>query len=210
MTDGRPHPHRRKVTRGYVGGLIAATIAVAIALLIAGWGGISFFSGGQPVSSAGVSVFAGELIVLFAIIMLGWGLWRQALVLLRGRQSPPWANILVLTFGAYFIWCVGGLIAGLSIEETWLSPFALAMAVAWGLCSLLFWAVLARRVYTDRPVPKWPWERSGKDELGPDWITPDQWASGRGSAGGAETDDDNRDGYDGDDDDRGNNGGRER
>ncbi len=193
MTNGRPHPQRRKVTRGYVGGLIAATVAVAVALLVSSWGGISLLAESEPVSSAGVSAVASELIILVAVVMLIWGLWRQAIVLLKGRQSPPWAHILVLAFGAYFVWCLGGLIAGLTIDETWLSPYALALGLAWGLCSLIFWAVLARRVYTDRPVPKWPWERSGEDALGPDWITPEDWASGRGGRDGADDDDEGDD-----------------
>src|SRR5690606_33613901 len=95
----------------------------------------------------------------------------------------------VIAVGAYLLWCLGGAIAGLRIEDTWLSPFALALAGCWALCSLAFWGVLARRVYTDRPVPRWPWERSGKDALGPDWITPEEW-TGPGEDPDGTTDDD--------------------
>ncbi|WP_244301297.1 hypothetical protein [Leucobacter insecticola] len=50
------------------------------------------------------------------------------------------------------------------IDETWLSPFAAVLAPIWAVAALLFWAILARRVYTDRPTPKWPWERAEGDE----------------------------------------------
>lgn len=172
MTDAS----RRGVTRGYVGGLIAATTVLAVALLVAAWGGIGYFTGLVPISTPGVWVLAGEFIVGIALVLLIWGLWAQALVLLRGRRGPSWAHVLVLAVGAYLIWCLGGLLAGLSIEETWLSPFAGSLAACWAVCSIGFWAVLARRVYTDRPVPKWPWEKRG--EPGPDWRDVDGPDSG--------------------------------
>lgn len=164
-------PTRRGVTRGYVAGLIAAVAVLAVALVVMSWGGISFFSGRSPVETPGVWVLAAEAIVFLALVMLCWGLWLQALVLLRGRRTPPWAHTLVLGAGAYLLWCFGGILAGLSIDETWLSPYALVLVVAWILCSLAFWAVLARRVYTDKPVPQWPWERRGEE--GPDWVRPE-------------------------------------
>ncbi|MCB1273094.1 MAG: hypothetical protein KDB25_01670 [Leucobacter sp.] len=169
MSGGGPGERRRGVTRGYVVGLLVATVIVAVALVVATWGLLGMAIDREPVSTPGVSLPAAEVIVLFALVALAAGLWNQALVLLRGRRRPPWAHIVVLGFGAYFVWCLGGLIAGLSIEDTWLSPFALALGLIWALCSLLFWAVLARRVYTERGVPQWPWERRGDDE-GPDWI----------------------------------------
>ncbi|XPP27841.1 MAG: hypothetical protein ACNYNX_06580 [Leucobacter sp.] len=168
MTDAS----RRGVTRGYVGGLIAAATVLALALVIASWGGIGYFTGLAPVSTPGVWVLAGEVIVGVALAALVWGLWSQALVLLRGRSGPPWAHTLVLAVGGYLIWCLGGLLAGLGIEETWLSPFAVALGLCWGVCSLAFWAVLARRVYTARPVPRWPWERRG--ESGPNGAGPQE------------------------------------
>lgn len=175
MTDGRPHESRRGVTRGYVGGLIAASIAVAVAILIAGWGGLSLASGRPPISTPGIGIAAGEAIILVAVAILAWGLWRQAIVLLRGRRNPPWAHTIAVAVGAYLVWCLGGILVGLRIEDTWLSPFALILTLCWALCSLAFWAVLARRVYTDRPVPRWPWERRGEGAPGPDWITPEDW-----------------------------------
>lgn len=168
MSEGRPHD-RRGVTRGYVVGLVAATTIVAVALVVAVWGLLGLAVGREPVTTPALGIAAAELIVGAAVVLLAVGLWKQALVLLRGRRTPPWAHTLVLGFGAYFVWCLGGVLAGMSIEDTWLSPFALALALIWALCSLLFWAVLARRVYTERGVPKWPWERRGEDE-GPDWT----------------------------------------
>jgi len=170
VTDGRPHEQRRGVTRGYVGGLIAAITALAVAVIIASWGMISYLGGVEPITSAGVSAMAGEILVAGAIILLVIGLWRQAVVLLRGRRTPPWAHTIVIAFGAYLIWSLGGLGFGLGISETWLSPFAFVLLVVWLLASLAFWSVLARRVFTDRPVPTWPWEKRDGDDPGPDWA----------------------------------------
>lgn len=188
-------PTRRGVTRGYVGGLIAAVAVVAVALVIASWGVISVLADRSPVQTEGVSMLAAELIIALALAALCWGLWLQALVLLRGRRTPPWAHTIVLGVGAYLLWCLGGMIAGLSVDETWLSPYALALALAWAACSLAFWAVLARRVYTNRPVPQWPWERRG--EPGPDWVRPEDFGRGHdpdqyGDDGGARDPDSRR------------------
>jgi hypothetical protein len=172
-------PSRRGVTRAYVGGLIAAVSVLAVALVIASWGGIGYFTGLEPVMTPGVWVLAAGGLIVLALALLVWGLWSQALALLRGRRTPPLAHTLVLGAGAYLLWCLGGMLAGLGIEETWLSPFALALALVWALCSLVFWAVLVRRVYTDRPVPRWPWE--GRDE-GPDWAGPGGGPRDPGSA----------------------------
>lgn len=186
MTDGRPHESRRGVTRGYVGGLIAASVAVAVAILVAGWGGLAWALGRGPVRTYGIGISASEVIVFVAVLLLVWGLWRQAIVLLKGRRTPSWAHVIVIGVGGYLIWCLGGMLVGLGIDETWLSPFALVLVLCWMLCSIAFWGVLARRVYTDRPVPKWPWERREEDALGPDWITPEEWR--RGGSGRDESD----------------------
>lgn len=161
MTDAS----RRRVTRGYVGGLIAAVAIFAAALVVAGWGGLTYFTGVMPVETEGIWVLAAEAIVLIGLGGLAWGLWAQALVLLRGKRTPSWPHIIVLAAGMYVLWCVAASLWGMALEETWLSPFALVLAVVWAIASLVFWAILARRVYTDRPVPKWPWEKPGE---GPD------------------------------------------
>lgn len=173
MTDGP----RRGVTRGYVGGLVFAVVLVAVSLLVAAWGGIALITDSGPISTPGIGLGLAALIVLFALAVLAWGLWQQCLLLLRGLRTPPWTHGLSLGVGGYLIWCLGGLLGGLSIEETWLSAYALALGVVWALSSLLCWAVLARRVYTDRPTPQWPWEKRG--EAGPDWVDGDNPWTGR-------------------------------
>lgn len=160
MTSGSRHG----VTRGYVGGLILAAVTVAIALLVATWGVLSLSSGLEPVSSDAVPRWAAPILVVAAVLALGAVLWQQALILLRGQRAPAWGLIIAAALGAYLVWCLGGILAGMSIDETWVSPFAAALIPIWGIAALLFWAVLARRVYTDRATPKWPWERTEEDE----------------------------------------------
>ncbi len=181
---------RRDVTRGYVGGLILAAVIVAAALLIATWGLLALTLQRDPVSSDGVPRWVAPILVLVVLALLGGAMWQQALVLLRGRKTPAWGLLVAIAGGAYLLWCLGGALAGLSLDETWVSPFAATLAPVCALAFLLFWAVLARRVYTDRPVPKWPWERRGED--GPDWAIGDEepWRDGpRGSDGGGDPED---------------------
>lgn len=159
MTDGP----RRGVTRGYVGGLIVAAAIVATALTVASWGTIALASGRDPVSSE-VSPALAPLLLVAALAMLCIGLWRQALALLRGRRAVSWGAVVSLAGGAYLVWCIGGALGGLSIDETWVSPFAAVLAPIWAASALLFWSVLARRVYTDRPAPRWPWEHDEDGE----------------------------------------------
>ncbi|WP_336991130.1 hypothetical protein [Leucobacter sp. VD1] len=160
MTDGS----RRGVTRGYVAGLVLAAAIVAAALLIAAWGLLALMLQRDPVSSDGVPLWAAPLLLMLGLVLLAAALWQQALVLLRGRRGPAWGVIVAAAGGVYLLWCLGGVIAGLSVDETWVSPFAGALPLIWAVASLLFWAVLARRVYTKRPAPRWPWERAGEDE----------------------------------------------
>lgn len=160
MTDGA----RRGVTRGYVHGLIAATLVVTSALVLASWGGIGLLVAHGPVTTDEVPLWFGVITIVFALALLAVVLWRHAITLLKGRKMPDWGAVVVAAGLAYLVWCLSGVIAGLSLDETWLSPFAAVLAPIWALGVLLFWAVLARRVYTDRPTPKWPWERSEEDE----------------------------------------------
>lgn len=159
MTQGAP----RRVTRGYAVTLVIAACMVAVALLVASWGALTLFSGRDPVTSR-VGFWVAPLIVVLALAALGAGLWQQTLVLLRGRRRPLWSLLVTLGGGAYLLWCLLGMALGMSISDTWLSPFAAVLPIIWALVTLLFWAVLARRVYTDRPTPSWPWEKqSGGD-----------------------------------------------
>ncbi|MBL3698703.1 hypothetical protein [Leucobacter luti] len=155
---------RRGVTRGYVGALITAAVIVATALLVAAWGGLALLLDTDPVETASVPRWAAPVILLAGLGVLAWSLWRQAITLLRGRRAPSWGSMCTVAIGVYLLWGLAGILAGMSIDETWFSPFAVSLPVIWAVVSVLFWAVLARRVYTDRPPPRWPWERAEEDE----------------------------------------------
>lgn len=152
----------QRVTRGYALALIAADAILAIALLVAGWGALSLWLDRSPVTSE-VSRAAGPLIVLAAVAVLVVALWYQTLEILRGSK-PAWALLIVVPGAAYLVWSLGGFAAGMGFDETWFSPFALLLALIWAIALGLFWAVFMRRVYTDRGVPKWPWERNNEDD----------------------------------------------
>lgn len=155
---------RRGVTRGYVVGLIAAAATLAVAFVVAVWGMLGLLLERDPIVTPDVPAWVAPVLVFVALGLLVWGLWIQAIALLRGRRSPLWGNIIALSFGAYLVWAIGGSLGGMSLSETWVSPFALSLVMIGVVTSLLFWAVLARRVYTDRPAPTWPWERAEGDE----------------------------------------------
>lgn len=155
---------RRGVTRGYVGALILATVIAATALVVAGWGLMALLSGRDPVSTESVPRWVGPALVVVALAILAISLWVQALALLRGLRSPAWGRIFVAAMSAYLLWCALGVLAGMSIDETWVSPFAALLPAIWALSAIAFWALLARRVYTDRPPPRWPWERAEDTE----------------------------------------------
>lgn len=164
-------PRRRGVTRGYVAGLVGAAVIVGWALMLLAWSALTLFGDLEVVSTPDVNLAFSPLMVLFLLVILAWSLWSQGIVLLRGRQSPAWTHILLVSVGSYLLWCLLGVLVGMSIQDTWISPYAITLALAWALASIVFWALLARRVYTERPTPKWPWER--KDDLGPDWANTD-------------------------------------
>lgn len=155
---------RRGVTRSYVLGLLGACVTVAGACVVAAWGMIGFFFKRQPIDTPDIPVWVGVLIVALGLILLALLLWHHALVLLRGRLGPKWSVVIGAGAGMYLLWGVLGMLFGLSVTETWQSPFAVSTAVIWAFDVLLFWALLARRVYTDLPTPQWPWER--KEEEG--------------------------------------------
>ncbi len=165
---------RRGVTRGYVGGLIFAIVVCSVAVVVASWGVLSLAVGRQPVETPDVPAGVAPVLLLGALVLLAWGLWRQSLQLLRGHRELPWASLIGLGVGAYLVWSLGGIAFGFLITDTWLSPFAGLLVPIWAIAAVLCWAVLARRVYTDKPTPQWPWERRG--EPGPDWSADeDPW-----------------------------------
>lgn len=158
----------RGVTRGYLAGLIFAVVVSAFSLLLLCWALISLITGGVLISTPDVGIGGAAVMTLLCIGGLVWGLWSQSLVLLRGRRSLSLPHLLSTVFGCYLLWCVLGVALGLRIADTWLSPYALALACCWLLAGLLCWALLARRRFTELSTPQWPWERRG--EPGPDWV----------------------------------------
>ena len=165
MTDS----HRRGVTRGYVRGLISAVVIVAFSIMLAAWSFIALATDGGPVSTPGISYGATVLPVLSCLVLLTGVLWSQSILLLRGRRSLSLTHLLLASIGGYLIWCLLGMAVGLSLHDTWLSPYSLSLAIALALAVLIAWSLLLRRVYTDRPAPQWPWEKRGEQE-GPDWA----------------------------------------
>lgn len=155
---------RRRVTRAYVVALIAATLIFAAALVVVTWGTLGLYLGREPVETVGVALWFGILTIGAGLALLGWLLWHQAVSLLRGNSKPAWRFVIFAMAGSYLIWCLVGTLMGLSINETWLSPFAGVLAPVWGIVTLVFWGVLARRIYTDRPPPRWPWEKREERE----------------------------------------------
>lgn len=151
---------RRGVTRGYVGALIMAATIVAAALLIAAWGILTLALGRDPVFTPDIPRAVAPALVFLGLALLAFSLWQQSLILLRGRRGPSWAHLIGVAGGVYLLWCGGGFLVGMGVEETLLSPFSAALPVIWLVVGLLYWAVLMRRVYTDRPPPRWPWERA--------------------------------------------------
>lgn len=155
-----------KITKGYATGLIAAICIFVAALLIAGWGLIGLYMGEEPVSST-VSTMTAPALVAISLLLLAWVMWLQTVSLIKGAK-PAWSLAIVVAGAAYLVWSFGGLIAGLSIQETWLSPFALVMAVLWPLGLFLFWLLLWRKLYSGKGTPKWPWEdREEEERRGP-------------------------------------------
>jgi hypothetical protein len=152
---------RRGVTRSYVGGLMSAALVAALAGLVASWGLLTWGMGRDPLVSADAPFWVAPLIIFVALTLLAAALWQQALILLRGKSGPAWEWMVTVALGAYLLWCLACWGFGFSVEDTWLSPFAALLAAVWGLSSLAFWVVLVRRVYTDRPTPRWPWEGEG-------------------------------------------------
>lgn len=153
----------RRVTRGYVWTLIAGSLVVAVALIVAAWGILAYATSSDPIRSPHIARWTAPALIVLALAGLAWLLWQQALALLRGRRAPRWSLFIVAIFGSFLIWCLGGMASGMAIDETWGSPFAWAIGLAWGVSFLLYWAVLQREIYTDRPMPRWPWE-TGEDD----------------------------------------------
>lgn len=160
----------RKPTRAYVRGLIGATLILAVALVVMSWGGLGLALDREPVESEGTPLWLGIVAIGSGLVLLGVLLWRQTIATLRGNSAPLWGVVLGAGVGSYLIWCVYGVIAGLTVDETWLSPFGVVLAPIWAISVLVFWGVLVRHVYTDMPTPQWPWEKRQAEE----WAAEDR------------------------------------
>lgn len=196
-----PEP-RHRVTRGYVGMLIFAVVTVAVALTVAAWGVLALALEADPVTTTDRPRWAGPLAIVLALVLLAWTLWRQAITMLRGRRAPSWGYWILAAGGAYTVWGLLGSAVGLPTAETWGSPFALLLMPIWIVASLGFWALLVRRLFTDRGRPRWPWEKD--DDIGPDWVNYglDPWHEGPAGSQGGTSDDDASTPSDDDGDDR--------
>lgn len=151
-----------KITKAYARGLIAAIIIFVVSLQILFWGLISLFLDTSPVTTD-VSNFTAPALIIVLIAFLAWIMWLQTLQLLRGSK-PTWSYAIIVSGVAYLVWSGGGMLAGLSIEETWLSVYAFSLAVIWPIGLILFWLFLYRKLYSGKDVPQWPWEAGDEEE----------------------------------------------
>lgn len=159
---GSPSPDRlpqsRKVTRSFVLGLAAFVAFLGLALLVAAWGLLALATHQKPVRT-NLPFEVAPIIVAGAVLVLYWMLWLEALRILRGRASAAWKYSFLAALAGYLIWAIFGAIAGMTVQETWRSPFALLLAAAWFVSVHVFWLILVRQVYTTRTRPLWPWEK---------------------------------------------------
>lgn len=155
MTTPQP---RRKVTRAFVLTLAVFTTVLALSLVIAAWGLEALATGSKPIESD-LPFIVAPIMFLPEIALLFFLLWRVAIAMLRGRSGPPWTYMVLVGLAAYLIWAVLGTVFGFSLRDAWLSVYVLSLVLAWMLGVFIFWVLLARQVFTDRPAPMWPWER---------------------------------------------------
>ena len=154
---------RRKVTRAFVLTLAAFTTVLGISMVIAAWGLEALLTNSKPVE-ADLPFFVAPVIFLPEIALLFFLLWRAALATLRGHSGPPWTQMLLVGLGAYLIWAVLGSLSGFSLRDAWMSVYVLSLVIIWMLSVFIFWILLARQVYTERPTPSWPWEQREQRE----------------------------------------------
>lgn len=160
MTSPLP---RRKVTRAFVLTLAAFTTVFGISLVIAVWGLEALLTNSKPIE-ADLPFFVAPVMFLPEIGLLFFMLWRAALVTLRGRSGPPWTQMLLVGLSAYFIWAILGSLLGFSLRDAWLSVYVVSLVLIWMFSAFVFWMLLARQVFTERPAPMWPWEERERRE----------------------------------------------
>lgn len=158
-----PPEHQRRVTRTFVLALAGFVTLFALALLVASWGLLSFALGTKPVESD-LPFQTTPLVISLAVLELFWLLWRFALTILRGTAMNPWLFALITATLAYLTFGTLEVLAGLSPREAFLTVYPFTLFLAWFVAVPLFFVLLTRQVYTNRPAPMWPWERREREE----------------------------------------------
>lgn len=151
---------RRGVTRGQTWVILAGVVVAAVATVITSWAFLSLFGDLSPVATAGIAPAIGPGIIVMCAGLLLWVLWGQTLVLLRGDSRVPWGSAVVSAGGSYLVWCMLGMAVGMSVSDTWLSPFAVVLACVWACAVLMGWAVMCSRISAAPGRLVWPWERA--------------------------------------------------
>jgi hypothetical protein len=154
---------RRGVTRSYVWMLIFGCTFVTVSLVVAGWGLTALALLRLPVETS-VPTYYGPLVLVLLFLSLAASMWYQSLNVLRGHKTVPISRMIVMGLVAYIVWSLAGMLAGMSIGETWLSLFSFELVPLFAFGLLSCWYLLLRRVYTDRPTPRWPWEKHEEAE----------------------------------------------
>lgn len=158
-----PPEQRRRVTRAFVLTLAAFVTLFALSVLVAAWGLESLALGTKPVESD-IPFQVAPLIISLAVLELYWLLWRFALSLLRGAARHPWWFACVAGGAAYLTFGVFGLIAGFTPREALVGVYPFTLFLSWFIAVPVFFALLSRQVFTERPAPVWPWERREQAE----------------------------------------------
>lgn len=158
------HPEqRRRVTRTFVLTLAAFVTIFALALLVGSWGLLSLALDSKPIESD-IPFQATPLVIAVAVFELFWLLWRFALSILRGSVRGPWLFAVLAGALAYLTFGLLELIVGLNPREAFFTVYPLTLALSWFVAVPVFYALLSRQVFTDRPAPAWPWERRERQE----------------------------------------------
>lgn len=161
------HPQPQRITRAYARGLVAAVAIFAVALLVFTWGLTALALQRDPVVTE-VPKFTAPAAVGVGLVILVWFLWRELISMIQGGR-PHWVLLIVVPGLTYILWSLVGTLAGLGLDETWVSPFSALLAVSWLISILIFWWILIRKLYSSKGRPQWPWEKKDLDE-GPDWF----------------------------------------
>lgn len=146
----------RRVTRGYVRGIVLVAAVVALSLVIAAWGLSSFLLDANPGGeTAGVLVLPVTLLLATVAAVPCW--WQQALSLLRGNPRIARLWLLFELVLVAVITVAGRMVAHTELFAA-LNVFTLEVVLAFLVAHLVFWMILFRQIYTVKGRPLWPWE----------------------------------------------------